>query len=341
MKKILLVLTGGTIGSSVVNSTIDTNASTQLRLMERLQNSYANIHEFAFYTIQPVELASENLVPRIWERIIRAVEAENLTEFDGVIITHGTDTLAFSAAALSLFWLSAHLPILLVSSNYPLEDNRANGVANFICALEFIRQLQETGVFVPYQNLGQMMHVHLGVRLASSLQLSDHFMGVQNKDYWVFDGDGFTRPHSLRANPQRKSYPLKANFAKQILMVRPYPGLNYDSYHLTGVNAVLHDLYHSGTAAIASDYGNPYSSVRFIARCKRQNITVFLAPAIKSPACYQSTKALLDEGARMIWNMSLEAAYTKLLLAYGNFDDAQMMFDFLAADIAFEHIQAN
>jgi len=341
MKKILLVLTGGTIGSSVTGSTIDTDASARLSLMARLQDHYPHRHEFEFRTIRPAELLSENLAPSVWEQIIRAMEAEGLTEFDGAIITHGTDTLAFSAAALGLYWHSIGLPILLVSSNYPIEDSRANGIANLICALEFIRQLQGTGVFVPYQNPGQTMRVHLGTRIASSLQLSGDFMSVQNKDYWVYDGNGFKAPDALRADRQRKSFPLKACFAKGILMIRPYPGLDYGSFHLPGVKAVLHDLYHSGTASSTRDYGNQHSLPKFIERCKQQNIAVFLAPAIKNPVCYQSTKAALDEGARMIWNLSLEAAYAKLLLAYGNFNDLRMISDFLDTDIAHEHIQAN
>jgi len=338
MKKILLVLTGGTIGSTVVGSTIGTDSSTQLELMGRLQDHYRHVHEFAFHTIQPVELLSENLAPGIWGHIIRAIESEGLAEFDGVIITHGTDTLAFSAAALGLYWHSIDLPILMVSSNHPIEDNRANGIANFICALEFIRHNQGAGLFVPYQNPGQTMRVHLGARLASSLQLSGDFMSVQDKDYWVYDGNRFKAPDIPWANPQRKSYPLQANFDKDILMVRPYPGLNYDHYNLPRVDAVLHDLYHSGTASSTTDYGGQHSLPRFIRRCAHKNIAVFLAPAIKSPVCYQSTQALLDAGARMIWNMSLETAYAKLLLAYGNFADPEVRLEFLDADIAHEHI---
>jgi L-asparaginase len=77
----------------------------------------------------------------------------------------------------------------------------------------------------------------------------------------------------------------------------------------------------------------------FLKRCREHRIKVYLAPAIKSANAYETTRILLNEGAEMIWNMSLESAYVKLLLAYGNFNDEQeIIIDFLNEDIAGEHI---
>lgn len=338
MKRILLVLTGGTIGSTVSDSTIKTDASTQLQLMERLTTDYAYVGEFAFHTIQPVELHSENLVPRVWQRIIQAVEDQALAEFDGIIITHGTDTLAFSSAAFSLYWHALNLPVLLVSSDYPLTDNRANGIANFICALEFIRQRQEAGVFVPYQNQHQNMCVHLGTRLATSLPLSSDFISVQHKEYLTFDGHHFKISHPYPPNQPRKCFQLKTNFDKQVLLIWPYPGLNYDGFDLTGTEAVLHGLYHSGTAPVTMNWGDRHSLIPFIQRCQNEGITVYLAPAIKNNDSYQSTKTLLDLGAKFIWNTPLEAAYAKLLIAYGSFSDKSAIDEFLDTELAHEWV---
>jgi len=69
-----------------------------------------------------------------------------------------------------------------------------------------------------------------------------------------------------------------------------------------------------------------------------QNIKVYLAPSIKSTDAYQSTRALIGQGAEMIWNMSIEAAYVKLMLAYGNFTDEQQIMGFIDKDIAGEHV---
>ena len=121
-------------------------------------------------------------------------------------------------------------------------------------------------------------------------------------------------------------------------MIKPYPGLNYASFNLENVDAVLHDLYHSGTACASTQWGEKYSLLEFIKRCQEQNIKVYLAPAIKSVDAYQSTRALIEQGAEMIWNMSIEAAYVKLMLAYGNFSDEQQIMAFIDMDIAGEHV---
>jgi L-asparaginase/Glu-tRNA(Gln) amidotransferase subunit D len=69
-----------------------------------------------------------------------------------------------------------------------------------------------------------------------------------------------------------------------------------------------------------------------------KNIKVYLAPAIKSTEAYQSTRELIEQGAEMIWNISIEAAYVKLMLAYGNFNGEQQIMEFIDRDIAGEHV---
>ena len=275
--------------------------------------------------------------------------------------------------------------------------SRANGLENFICAVEFILQNSQAGVFVPYRNQQQTLQVHKGSRLVCSLQLSGDFFSVQGKSFMQFENQMFTllRPSTkpllkdysnkppllleragerrikpqdippasqldslspqeksgfcqdinvlesdawVRGFTQTKIPNIKANFSDRVLMIKPYPGLNYDHFNLENVDAVLHDLYHSGTACASTQWGENYSLLEFIKRCGEQDINVYLAPAIKSANAYQSTRALIEQGAEMIWNMSIEAAYVKLMLAYGNFRDEQQITDFIDRDIAGEHV---
>jgi L-asparaginase len=121
-------------------------------------------------------------------------------------------------------------------------------------------------------------------------------------------------------------------------MIKPYPNLDYSHFNLHGVDAVLHDLYHSGTACATEQWGEQYSLVEFIKRCAEQHIKVYLAPAIHSEDAYQSTRILIEHGAIMLWNMSIEAAYVKLLLAYSNFKQQQDINEFMAMTLADEYI---
>jgi len=356
MKNILVVFTGGTIGSTASEGTIDTSSAAPFKLIQQFQQHYKNHQQIHFSTIQPLRILSENLAPCVWQTLIVAIEAQQPDQYDGVIITHGTDTLAYTAAALSFYFNATKIPMLLVSSDYPLDDRRANGLDNFICSVEFIIQKIQSGIFVPYRNQQQTTQLHRGSRLACSLQLGGDFFSVQGKSFMQFESRTFS-PLNPSTNStidkyshtpseeawesritQTKVPPIKANFSERILMIKPYPGLNYAHFNLENVDVVLHDLYHSGTACTSIQWGKNYSLLEFIKRCGEQDIKVYLAPAIKSADAYQSTRALIEQGAEMIWNMSIEAAYVKLMLAYGNFSDEQHIMAFIDRDIAGEHV---
>lgn len=346
MKNILVVFTGGTIGSVARNGTINTSGAASFRLIELFQQHYPNYPNIHFETIQPLQLLSENLAPRVWQSLIAAIEAAQPNKYDGIIITHGTDTLAYTACALSFYFNNIKMPMLLVASDYPLENPKANGLENFICAVEFIQQtcpehfrrVNRAGVFVPYRNQQQTTQLHKGTRLTCSLQLGGDFFSVQDKSYMQFESGQFSLLNPDTNQSPNQNISLKAIFSERILMIKPCPGLDYTNFNLENVDAVLHDLYHSGTACTSSQWGENHSLLEFIKHCKKLDICVYLAPAIKSADTYQSTQALLEQGANMIWNMSIEAAYVKLLLAYGNFVDKQEILDFLNRDIAGEHL---
>jgi len=338
MKNILVVFTGGTIGSIATGGTINTSDTTSFKLIQLFEQHYENHRQIHFDTIQPLQILSENLAPTAWKTLITAIEAAQPDQYGGIIITHGTDTLAYTACALSFYFNAAKIPMLLVSSDYPLDHPKANGLDNFICAVEFILQKNQSGVFVPYRNQQQVTQLHQGTRLACSLQLSGDFFSVQGKSYLQFANRQFSLVNPPAQQMPTQNTLLKADFSERILMVKPYPGLDYNRFNLDGVDAVLHDLYHSGTACASAQWGENYSLLEFIRRCEKQGVTVYLAPAIKSADAYQSTQALIEQGAKIIWNMSIEAAYVKLLLAYGNFDDQQEIMDFIAGDLAGEHL---
>lgn len=336
MKHILLVFTGGTIGSQLANGTIDTDRSAAYRLIQLFRANAGCQAEIEFKTLQPLQILSENLHPRAWPAIINAIEAEDLNAYDGIIVTHGTDSLAYSAAMLGIYFNNLKLPLMLVSSDKPLDDPTANGLANFICAVEFIRQRVALGVYVPYRNPGSTLSVHLGTRLHSCLPLSSDFISVHSQALANFS-DGRFSSLPVQPKPEPSPQPLRSQFAR-ILMIRPYPGLDYSNFNLDKVDVILHDLYHSGTACVSPQWGETHSLIAFSQRCKQLAIPLYLAPAIYSENAYRSTRQLLDHGAKILWNVSLESAYAKLALAYGNFSNPRDIDDFLSANIAGERV---
>ena len=125
MKNILVVFTGGTIGSTASEGTINTSSTAPFKLIQQFQQHYKNHQQIHFSTIQPLQILSENLAPCVWQTLITAIEAQQPDQYDGIIITHGTDTLAYTAAALSFYFNAIKIPMLLVSSDYPLDDTQS------------------------------------------------------------------------------------------------------------------------------------------------------------------------------------------------------------------------
>ena len=334
--RILLVFTGGTIGSLSENGNIDLDPNARFKLLELFKQRYQNAAAIAFTTIQPLQILSENLHPADWKTLIEAIESENPDAYDGVIITHGTDTLAFSAAALGLYFNNLNKPMLLVSSNLPLENPEANGIPHMIAAVDFIAQNRAQGVFVAYQNPGQTLEIHQATRLSSCLPLSGDFISVQSQSFMKYSAGSFKQNYSLSATANMK---LTAHFGTRILMIRPYPGLNYLDFNLDNTDLVLHDLYHSGTACTRDAFGDSYNLSQFIVHCQQRALPIYLSPSIYSESAYSSTRELLAKGAQMLWNTSIETSYAKLLLAFGNFSQAEERTAFLQSNIAGEQVQ--
>ena len=109
--KLLVILTGGTIGSGFCEEFISLNENSKNVLLD-------GYNHLQIDTVQPYTILSEQLKAEYINLLIKCV-GENLNkDYDGIIITHGTDTLQYTASALSCIYSNTSIPVVLVSSNY-------------------------------------------------------------------------------------------------------------------------------------------------------------------------------------------------------------------------------
>jgi L-asparaginase len=332
MKQLLVVFTGGTIGSLKQGEGIDVNQSGSYMLIDVYSNSSDKREDVALHAIQPLNMLSENMTTDDWITLAEAIRGLDLTQYDGLVITHGSDTLAYSAAMMSYLFADTNIPIVLTASNYPLADERSNGRRNFANAIDFIADAQLPGVFVVYEDDKGVPLVYLGTRITQAISFTDQFGSPYGIPYgamadrvfnWLEHGRN-PKPESLRL-AQTAPYnwePKALRLEHSIVYIRPYPGLNYSYYDFSSnqPKAVLHDLHHSGTASAIEE--GPHSLVQFIERCKEQGIDVYICPIRnRSDALYSSSLRLIEAGAIVIEKLSVEAALTKLMLAYGLYED--------------------
>lgn len=184
MVKILIVETGGTISCENINGTVTLTAATTNTLIKNWQGENTESAEAVkFSRTSPFFGASENFNGRNISLLIRCV-LENAENFDGIIITHGTDTVQFTAAALSFAVGLNSKPVLIVSSNAPINDPAfSNGQVNFNTAVNFIINKRGRGVFVPYADSDGEINIHRGTRLLEHEEFSHCLKSVLNEPY--------------------------------------------------------------------------------------------------------------------------------------------------------------
>lgn len=310
---IYTIFTGGTIGSSIDNKGFISNDSgMQKKLIANYIQNYGN--KINFIVREPYSILSENLAAKNLNTLIDTVNTSLGDNPDGIIVTHGTDTLQYTAAILGFVFSDVEIPIILVSSNYVLDDERANGFTNFRYAVDFIKGGYGGGVFVSYTNTKDLPYIHRGTRLQSPVQLSDNLTSVKNSWYGRFIDNLF------QYNPIYKSYDNKEirfregrnirliDNTSSILRITPYPGMKYPALS-DGIKAVLHESYHSGTICVECGLRE------FAADAAKRHIPVFLTGLDMTESEYETVGIYKKYGIIPLSESSVISQYCKLWLA--------------------------
>lgn len=333
--KIGVVFTGGTIGSRLAkDGYISPDREEPFKLID-MYRSYAakrtgtgacadtctasydtqvSSDDVEFVVSQPYMILSEMLDAPHIIKLVNHVSELAKTNPDGIIVTHGTDTLQYSAAFLSYAAGISSIPIVLVSADYPLEDKRSNGLANFDCAVEFIRQKGGAGVFISYKNEEEdFVTIHRGTRAVAHMPYSASLFSVDNQYYAKFDGKNleFNKFYTV---PQKSSeaalLPDEKNFAEAAAYIQraaAYPGMEYPRI-LPGTKAVLLESYHSGTLCTDEKFYN------YVNELSQKDVSLLIAGFDKGKASYETTDAYGNLKLTLLLRMSPVAAYCKLWL---------------------------
>jgi len=322
---ILLVLTGGTICSFADAETgkRDTDvARAQTLIVSNFRKSgspLAQERKVSFDTRMPLDILSENMTTGNWNRLISQMKEYDYSAYDGVIILHGTDTLAYTASLLSLLMAGTKIPVFLVSSQLPPYDDAANGNANFRAAVELIAGGVRPNVYAVYRNgddSGQTMYVHYGAHLNQCANRSDNFFS-DNMTAVSEDAPEFAGVSSGERDMLLYSV---GEITPCVLRLSPYVGIDYDRFDLTGVKAVLHGTYHSSTMCvdpyIDPDESPNHSILSLEKRCAacEPPVPMFIEHCNPEAYSYRTTGVVLAGGAVPLWQMTSEMTYVKLLV---------------------------
>lgn len=338
MVNILLILTGGTIccqKSEGVLSSCTEKANYMLIDNFRSSDSpWRGREQTHFASRFPVDTLSENMTVDYWQLILDELRRTDLSAWDGMILAHGTDSLAYTAALLDAALAGLSLPLVLVSSNYPLDDRRANGNRNFRTAVELICEHRlPGGVWAVYGNADGVTWLHRGCELRQCQVGSDDFFSAHALDTAKLSISPDRRP-GTNLMPLKQMGPLQ----NCVLRVEPYVGLDYSRFSLDRVRAVVHGVYHCGTACTGRKTPDqPYGSsslLYLLDRCRERDIPFFIGPIGLGPEHdpYSTMADYLSCGALPVAGPSPETIYARSVLGCALYRDKERLIAFVRGE---------
>lgn len=330
--RILVIFTGGTIGCGLPDENgVMRIGDGRYYLLEHF-NKHSKNKNVYFDTQEPLKTLSENLTIEKWNIMVDALKNSDMEEYDGIIITHGTDTLAWSAALFDRLLLGIKKPVVFVSADYNLFDKRSNGHANFESAVDFIINSGQNGVYVIYRDKKGKTKVYPGSQIKQSIAFIDDYDNAFGKDFGYMENGDFTKcihgghsqsiiDDSDRTVLNRCRIPIYQidELKGEVLLIRPYVGIRYDRISLDDVDAVIHETYHSFTACTEGGEDSPYSILHLQKKCKDAGIPLYVTPFDEKIAHgqgdrYETADSIIRSGIIPLSNISLESAYARILL---------------------------
>lgn len=297
--KILVVFTGGTIGSTENKGIIIPNSESKRALIK----NYNNKDGIIFEETEPYFSLSENSTGENLTKLVNCVY-DNIDAYDGIIIAHGTDTLQYSGCALSFSLGSDTVPVVLVSANYPLSDKRSNGNDNFKAAVEFIKSKSGKGVFICYKNSNGITYIHRASRAMAHYEYSDDLYSIKSQYYGIMESGNFIKNNKYREKKDKIKPFKKINLNKHSEIKTIYSAVGEGFEHDSN-NIYLVKAYHSGTL--------PTADKSFIDFAKSDN-QIFISGFDKG-SVYESAVIYDDLGLNILPVSTFISSYIKLWLA--------------------------